>query len=117
MPVAPDGLNVLLTGGTDGAIPIASDIVGEEFLLWQVEFYESVLHQNWTTWWRAGATQLPSAPDWGTAFYDFTNEPTLYPTCVSYTTDSAYAAANGAHRTMSMSTTTELLVTGRTSGR
>ncbi len=28
MPVAPDGLNVLLTGGTDGALPIPSDIVG-----------------------------------------------------------------------------------------
>ncbi|HEX4320460.1 MAG TPA: phage tail sheath C-terminal domain-containing protein [Acidobacteriaceae bacterium] len=28
MPVAPDGLNVLLTGGTDGGLPIASDISG-----------------------------------------------------------------------------------------
>jgi phage tail sheath protein FI len=28
MPVAPDGLNVMLTGGTDGALPIPSDIVG-----------------------------------------------------------------------------------------
>ena len=28
MPVAPDGLNVHLTGGTDGGLPIASDIVG-----------------------------------------------------------------------------------------
>lgn len=28
MPVAPDGLNVTLTGGTDGGLPIASDIVG-----------------------------------------------------------------------------------------
>jgi uncharacterized protein len=28
MPVAPDGLNVLLTGGTDGGLPVASDVVG-----------------------------------------------------------------------------------------
>jgi phage tail sheath protein FI len=30
MPVAPDGLNVLLTGGTDGGLPIASDLVGTD---------------------------------------------------------------------------------------
>jgi phage tail sheath protein FI len=30
MPMAPDGLNVQLTGGTDGGIPIASDIVGAD---------------------------------------------------------------------------------------
>jgi phage tail sheath protein FI len=30
MPVASDGLNVQLTAGTDGALPIASDIVGQD---------------------------------------------------------------------------------------
>jgi phage tail sheath protein FI len=30
MPVAPDGLNVALTGGTDGGLPVASDILGAD---------------------------------------------------------------------------------------
>ena len=73
-----------------------TDIVGEEFLLWQIEFYEAVLHEDWTSWWQDGAAKLPSAPDWSTAFTEFSNQPATYPTVVSYTTDAAYATANGA---------------------
>lgn len=84
----------------------ASDIVGEEFLLWEIEFYTAVLHQDWTTWWKDGGAKVATAPDWGTAFGEFSSEPTVYPTVVSYTTDSAYAAANGAAGSLNTSVTT-----------
>jgi thiamine transport system substrate-binding protein len=71
------------------------DITGEEFLAWQVEYYENVLHRNWTTFWSAmphGAP--PEADSWGSAFTEF--QQGLDPMVVSYTTDPAYAAAAGA---------------------
>ncbi len=73
-----------------------SDITGEEFLVWQIEYYEAVLHQNWETFWTdAWAEGLPlPATDWGTAFGEFSS-PGGPPMVVSYTTDPAYAAANG----------------------
>ncbi|MFY9716477.1 MAG: hypothetical protein WAK40_00870 [Thermoplasmata archaeon] len=69
------------------------DITGEEFLAWQVEYYETVLHQNWTTFWTAVAPTLPPpAPDWGTAFgYEFDSAPSHDQMVVSYSTDPAYA--------------------------
>jgi thiamine transport system substrate-binding protein len=72
------------------------DITGEEFLVWQIEYYESVLHQSWqpfwTSLWHEG---LPTpAPDWGTAFGEFSSAGGP-PMVVSYSTDPAYAAANG----------------------
>ncbi len=50
------------------------DITGEEFLVWQIEYYEAVLHENWETFWqdvwaeglperhRIGAQRLGSSP-------------------------------------------------------
>jgi len=72
------------------------DITGEEFLVWEIEYYESVLHQSWTTFWNdVWAEGLPvPATDWGTAFGEFSS-PGGPPMVVSYTTDPAYAAANG----------------------
>jgi thiamine transport system substrate-binding protein len=74
------------------------DITGEEFLVWEIEYYEQVLHQDWQGFWKAvlpEMTNWPPAPDWGTAFGEFTS-PTDHPQMVvSYTTDPAYAAANG----------------------
>jgi thiamine transport system substrate-binding protein len=69
------------------------DITGEEFLAWQVEYYETVLHQNWTTFWTTVAPNLPPpAPDWGTAFgYEFDSAPSRDQMVVSYSTDPAYA--------------------------
>jgi thiamine transport system substrate-binding protein len=72
------------------------DITGQEFLVWEIEYYEHVLHQDWQGFWKAVLPNLPPpATDWGTAFGEFlssTNNPQLV---VSYSTDPAYAAANG----------------------
>jgi thiamine transport system substrate-binding protein len=74
------------------------DITGEEFLVWQIEYYEAVLHQNWETFWTDVWNEgLPNpAPDWGTAFGEFSQPTGNPPMVVSYSTDPAYAAANGA---------------------
>ena len=109
--------NATFAAATDGAVAHASfpefaqnaswarqlqiedpsqDITGEEFLVWQILYYEDVLHQNWTSFWRATLPHLPPpAPDWGTAFDEFSS-PGGPQMVVSYTTDPAYAAANGA---------------------
>ncbi len=72
------------------------DITGEEFLVWEIEYYEHVLHQDWQGFWDAVLPEIPSpAPDWGTAFGEFTSPPPNPQMVVSYTTDPAYAAANG----------------------
>jgi thiamine transport system substrate-binding protein len=73
------------------------DITGEEFLVWQIEYYEAVLHENWTSFWRSVWSEgLPTpAPDWGTAFGEFSQTSGNPPMVVSYSTDPAYAAANG----------------------
>ncbi len=70
------------------------DITGEEFLAWQVEYYETVLHQNWTSFWKAVLPNLvyKPAPDWDTAFTEFTSPPGNPAMVVSYSTDPAYAA-------------------------
>lgn len=75
----------------------ATDITGEEFLVWQIEYYEHVLHQNWTTFWTSAPTGLPHiAPDWGTAFGEFMTPPGSNSLVVSYSTDPAYANYTGA---------------------
>ncbi|MGA8664408.1 MAG: hypothetical protein WB809_05000 [Thermoplasmata archaeon] len=75
----------------------SQDITGEEFLVWQVEYYLNVLHQDWQGFWSSVLPEIPPpAPDWGTAFGEFTSPPHNPDLVVSYTTDPAYAAANGA---------------------
>lgn len=73
------------------------DITGEEFLVWQIEYYEAILHQNWETFWQsAWAHGLPNpAPSWGAAYNEFLAPTGNPPMVVSYSTDPAYAAANG----------------------
>jgi thiamine transport system substrate-binding protein len=71
------------------------DITGDEFLLWEIAFYQYVLHQDWTSWWRSVAPYIQTAPDWQTAFDEFSSPPNNPPMVVSYTTDAAYAAATG----------------------
>ena len=73
------------------------DITGEEFLVWQIEYYETVLHQNWQSFWQnLWAEGLPNpAPDWGTAFGEFSAASGNPPMVVSYSTDPAYARVNG----------------------
>ncbi|HYA58038.1 MAG TPA: thiamine ABC transporter substrate-binding protein [Thermoplasmata archaeon] len=74
-----------------------TDITGQEFLAWEVEYYTVVLHQNWTAFWTSVKGPLPTpAPDWGTAFYDdFMDHPGQNQVVVSYSTDPAYAAYYG----------------------
>lgn len=72
-----------------------TDITGEEFLLWQIAYYQAVLHQDWTGFWRTVGPVMPVAPDWGTAFSEFSS-PGGPPMVVSYLADPAYAAYYGA---------------------
>lgn len=68
------------------------DITGEEFLAWEVEFYSQVLHQDWTGFWKAVDRSIQIAPDWGTAYGEFTQPVNAPPMAVSYLTDPAAAA-------------------------
>ncbi len=72
------------------------DITGEEFLVWQIEYYETVLHENWTGFWTGVLPHLAylPAPDWGSAFNEFSS-PGGPAMVVSYTSDPAYAAYTG----------------------
>ena len=70
------------------------DITGEEFLAWQIEYYEHVLHQDWTTFWTDAAPgAYPLADSWADAFSEFSQA--VQPMVVSYSTDPAYAAYYG----------------------
>lgn len=73
------------------------DITGEEFLAWEVEYYETVLGENWTTFWSSVAHDLPApSPSWGVAFGDeFDATPGHGQMVVSYSTDPAYAKYYG----------------------
>ena len=68
------------------------DITGEEFLAWQVTFYQYVLHQPWTDFWNSVDGSVQVAPDWSTAFGAFTSPGASPRTVVSYLSDPAYAA-------------------------
>lgn len=73
------------------------DITGEEFLVWQIEYYETVLHQPWQGFWQkffSGPHPNP-ATDWSTAFGEFGTPAGQHQLVVSYATDPAYAAASG----------------------
>jgi thiamine transport system substrate-binding protein len=72
------------------------DLTGEEFLVWQILYYEQVLHENWTAFWNDVRGSLPNpAPDWGTAYGEFLDAPGQNQMVVSYSTDPAYAAEYG----------------------
>jgi thiamine transport system substrate-binding protein len=70
--------------------PTTSD-TGEGFLLWQIAYYENILHQNWTTFWSSikpyDANNIYDS--WSTAFtaFESASPQTLM---VSYLTDPAY---------------------------
>jgi thiamine transport system substrate-binding protein len=71
-----------------------SDITGQEFLVWQIEYYEHLLQQNWTTFWANMTGGVPPLSDsWSDAYSEFSEG--AYPMVVSYTTDPAYAAYYG----------------------
>ncbi len=67
------------------------DITGEEFLVWEIEYYTQVLHRNWTTFWTdAPAGDPPIADSYGDAWSAFSEA--VDQMVVSYSTDPAYAA-------------------------
>ncbi|MCI4356982.1 MAG: thiamine ABC transporter substrate-binding protein [Thermoplasmata archaeon] len=71
------------------------DITGEEFLLWQIEYAQHVQHTNWTGFWQSVDKYVRTAPDWGTAFTEFSTPPNPPGMLVSYSTDPAYEAYFG----------------------
>jgi thiamine transport system substrate-binding protein len=71
------------------------DSTGESFLLYEIAFYQEVLHENWETWWKEVKPYAEVAPDWGTAF-------SIFPTdgrnlAVSYGGDPAYFKVFGGY--------------------
>ncbi len=79
------------------------DITGEEFLLWEIAYYTYVAHQDWTSWWASVDPHVRVAPDWGTAFNEFSSPPNNPMVVVSYSTDPAYAAYAGGPATFNSS--------------
>jgi len=71
------------------------DITGEEFLLWQIEYAAAVEHANWTTFWQSVDPHLHVAPDWTTAFTEFSTPPNSPGMVVSYSSDPAYETFYG----------------------
>ncbi|MGC8505458.1 MAG: thiamine ABC transporter substrate-binding protein [Thermoplasmata archaeon] len=66
---------------------------GAGFLLWEIAYYEFILHENWTKWWNSSLPVLNKNQniytDWSSAFSHFesaSNKSLL----VSYLTDPAY---------------------------
>ena len=72
----------------------AVDITGQEFLVWQIEYYQHILKENWTSFWNGTrAAGFPYSDSWGDAYDEFGEG--VYPMVVSYSTDPAYAAYYG----------------------
>lgn len=71
------------------------DITGEEFLLWEIAYEQSVAHANWQSFWQAVDGHVRVAPDWSDAFTSFQSPPNNPMLVVSYGTDPAYAAFSG----------------------
>ncbi|MHB1435556.1 MAG: thiamine ABC transporter substrate-binding protein [Thermoplasmata archaeon] len=72
-----------------------TSIVGEEFLVSEIAYYQSVLHEPWQRFWNATLPVAPQAPDWYAAFNEFSGPTGAPGFVVSYTTDPAYAAFSG----------------------
>jgi thiamine transport system substrate-binding protein len=72
-----------------------TSIVGEEFLVSEIAYYQTVLHQPWEPFWNSTLPVAPQAPDWADAFNEFSSPSGNPGLVVSYTTDPAYAAESG----------------------
>jgi ABC transporter substrate-binding protein (ThiB subfamily) len=74
-----------------------TDIVGEEFLLWEIQYYTQVLHQPWQPFWSSLASApAPTSDSWDDAFAQFTCAPKAPQMVVSFLNDPAYSAYFGA---------------------
>jgi thiamine transport system substrate-binding protein len=71
------------------------DITGEEFLLAEISFYQSVLHGDWTSFWRSVDPSIQVTDSWGDGYGQFTGAPGSPAMLVSYNTDPAAAVSNG----------------------
>ncbi|MHB8351343.1 MAG: hypothetical protein ACYDFT_01415 [Thermoplasmata archaeon] len=70
------------------------DPTGTEFLVWEIQFYEQVMHQGWTSFWTHVAPLMTNASSWSDAYYnDFTCQPRSPGMVVSYLTDPAADAS------------------------
>ncbi len=73
--------------------PTLSD-TGQEFLLWEISYYEYLMKANWTAWWNASMPVISSNKNiyqsWGSAFNQFESNGTARSLLVSYLTDPAY---------------------------
>jgi thiamine transport system substrate-binding protein len=72
-----------------------TDITGEEFLLWQIEYATAVEHQNWTEFWKSVDPHMQTSPDWTDAFAEFSTPPNPPGMVVSYSVDPAYESYFG----------------------
>ncbi|MCL5730773.1 MAG: thiamine ABC transporter substrate-binding protein [Candidatus Thermoplasmatota archaeon] len=69
----------------------ATSSTGEGFLLWEIAYYQYLLHENWTSWWSSvksyASTNLYNS--WSSAFTHFESSPKSA-LMVSYLTDPSY---------------------------
>jgi ABC-type thiamine transport system substrate-binding protein len=66
-----------------------TDITGEEFLMWEIQYYTQILHQDWQPFWASIDPHVHYVTLWSTAYSEFGNDtipspPQLIP---SYTLD------------------------------
>jgi len=72
-----------------------TDTTGLNFLMWQIAFYEYVLHNNnWLSWWKSIKNYALIENDWSTAFNLFTTTNNPQQLVSSYSTDPAYEIYN-----------------------
>lgn len=72
-----------------------TSITGENFLIWQIAYYQYVLHQsNWESWWSSVKNKVTVEKGWSSAFNLFTTAGTPQQAVVSYATDPAYEMYN-----------------------
>lgn len=69
----------------------ATSSTGEGFLLWEIAYYQYILHENWTGWWSSIKSYASSNlySSWSSAFTKFESSPKSA-FMVSYLTDPSY---------------------------
>jgi len=73
------------------------DSTGLSFLLYEITFYEYVLHEDWRSWWNSVAPYVDVTPTWDSAFAVFPSD--SHDFVVSYGTDPAYFEYFGGYPT------------------
>jgi|ECHhosMinimDraft_1075155.scaffolds.fasta_scaffold00697_6 thiamine transport system substrate-binding protein len=73
------------------------DSTGLSFLLYEITFYEYVLHEDWRSWWKSVAPYVDVTATWDSAFTIFPSDSHNF--VVSYGTDPAYFEYFGGYST------------------